>query len=131
VFTDAAGRCLEVIVLDRLDGHGPQKLIRASWRGTRILIGPGYYLRIEDALPHVDVESLVEVISIKRLPLPFEQRQALQAMVREPRQPSLCGSPAARCRRCAASCSRLGRPRNGVYAWAGPCGPGGCCGGLG
>lgn len=65
---DRYGRRVEVILLDRCDGHGPREWIRVSWRG--VLLGPGceydgigggYYRRVEDALTYVDPESLVEI----------------------------------------------------------------------
>ncbi|MGI5231897.1 hypothetical protein [Actinoallomurus iriomotensis] len=69
VMVDRYGRRVEVIRLDR--GHGPQQWIRVSWR--RVLLGPGtpglgqgYYRSAEAALAHVDVESLVEVIELRR-----------------------------------------------------------------
>lgn len=61
-FVDGVGRVLEVITLDRLDGRGPRRCIRASWRG--ILLGAGYFELLEDALAHVDVASLVEVLEL-------------------------------------------------------------------
>jgi hypothetical protein len=66
---DRYGRRVEVIVLDR--GHGPQQWIRVSWCG--ILLGPGaayagigrgYYRTVAAALRHVDVESLVELVTL-------------------------------------------------------------------
>lgn len=60
VFIDGDGRRLEVIQLDR--GHGPRPVIRVSWP-NRILIGNGYYQRIEDALKLVDATTLVEVVT--------------------------------------------------------------------
>ena len=64
MFTDGAGRRLEVILLDRLDGCGPRSLIRASWHG--VLLGRGYFECLDDALRLVDVGTLVEVITITR-----------------------------------------------------------------
>jgi hypothetical protein len=63
---DRYGRCVEVILLDRCDGHGPREWIRVSWH-HRILLGRGYYRSAElaDALALVDVESLVEVIDLR------------------------------------------------------------------
>jgi hypothetical protein len=70
---DRHGRRVEVILLDRCDGHGPRQWIRVSWRGVllgpgcdRAGIGSGYYHRVEDALRLVDAESLVEVIDFPR-----------------------------------------------------------------
>jgi hypothetical protein len=60
VFIDGEGRTLEVITIDR--GHGPRPVVRATWHGY--LLGVGYYPRIEDALALVDVESLVEVVTL-------------------------------------------------------------------
>jgi hypothetical protein len=60
MFVDGAGRRLEVIVLDR--GHGPRQWIRATWHGC--LLGEGCYRRLEDALRLVDVETLVEVVTL-------------------------------------------------------------------
>jgi hypothetical protein len=69
VLVDRYGRRVEVIRLDR--GHGPQQCIRVSWR--RVLLGPGtpglgqgYYRSAAAALAHVDVESLVELIELRR-----------------------------------------------------------------
>jgi hypothetical protein len=68
---DRYGRCVELIRLDRGDGRGPQEWIRVSWR--RVLLGPGtpgagqgYYRSAAAALAHVDAESLVEVIELRR-----------------------------------------------------------------
>lgn len=61
-FIDGRGRQLEVIQLDR--GGGPRAWIKASQHG--ILLGAGYYRRLEDALALVDVETLVEVIPLHR-----------------------------------------------------------------
>lgn len=61
LFVDARGRRLEVILLDR--GRGPKAYIRVSQNG--ILLGAGYYQKLEDALRWVDVESLVEVIPLR------------------------------------------------------------------
>lgn len=63
---DQDGRVVEVIVLDRCDGRGPQPWFRVSKR--RILLGRGYYRRHElgQVLALVDVESLVEVIPLQR-----------------------------------------------------------------
>jgi hypothetical protein len=73
---DRHGRHVEVILLDRCDGHGAHPWLRVSWRG--VLLGPGcdrgmgsgYYRRVEDALALVDAESLVEIIEFPRLPGP-------------------------------------------------------------
>jgi hypothetical protein len=59
VMVDGDGKRLEVIVLDR--GHGPETWIRVSWR-NQILVGAGYYRTVDEALEHVDVETLVEAI---------------------------------------------------------------------
>ena len=64
LWVDAYGRRVEVILLDRADGHGPRKWIRVSWRG--VLLGVGYYRTVDAALAHVDVESLVEVVILQR-----------------------------------------------------------------
>jgi hypothetical protein len=58
VMVDGDGKRVEVILRDL--GHGPRQWIRVSWRG--ILLGSGYYRTVEEALVHVDAESLVEVI---------------------------------------------------------------------
>jgi hypothetical protein len=67
---DRYGRVLDLICLDRCDGHGPQPWIRVSWRGVLLGsgtpgLGPGYYRAPDLALAHVDVESLVEVIELR------------------------------------------------------------------
>lgn len=66
---DGRGRIIEVIVLDRCDGHGPQPWYRVSWH-HRILLGHGYYRmhELDAVLALVDAESLVEVIELKPLP---------------------------------------------------------------
>jgi hypothetical protein len=66
---DRYGRRLEVITLDR--GRGPVSYVRVSWHGVLVgegAPGPGqgYYRNIEAALTYVDVESLVEVIELRR-----------------------------------------------------------------
>jgi hypothetical protein len=68
---DRYGRCVELIRLDRGDGRGAQEWIRVSWR--RVLLGPGtpgagqgYYRSAAAALAHVDAESLVEVVELRR-----------------------------------------------------------------
>jgi hypothetical protein len=58
LMVDGDGKHLKVIVLDR--GHGPQTWIRVTWHG--FLLGAGYYRTVDEALRHVDVETLVEVI---------------------------------------------------------------------
>lgn len=62
---DAYGRIIEIIVLDRCDGRGPQPWFRVSKH--RILLGRGYYRRheLDQVLALVDVESLVEVIPLR------------------------------------------------------------------
>lgn len=62
MFIDGEGRTLEVITINR--GHGPQPVVRAAWHGY--LLGDGYYGRLEDALALVDVDTLVEVITLPR-----------------------------------------------------------------
>jgi hypothetical protein len=68
---DRYGRCVEIIRLDRADGRGAQQWIRVSWR--RVLLGPGtpglgqgYYRSPDAALAHVDAESLVEIVELRR-----------------------------------------------------------------
>jgi hypothetical protein len=65
---DRYGRRVEVILLDRCDGHGPRQWIRVSWHHN-IRLGRGYYrsAELDDALALVDVESLVEVIELRPL----------------------------------------------------------------
>jgi hypothetical protein len=58
VMVDGDGKRVEVILRDL--GHGPYQWIRVSWHG--VLLGYGYYRTVEEALAHVDAESLVEVI---------------------------------------------------------------------
>ena len=60
MFIDGAGRTLEVITIDR--GHGPKPVIRATWHGY--LLGDGYYPRPADALALVDVDTLVELVTL-------------------------------------------------------------------
>jgi hypothetical protein len=70
VMVDKHGHHVEVIVLDR--GRGPHPWIRVSLRGY--LIGPGtqtphapgwgYYRTIDEALRHVDIESLIEIVTL-------------------------------------------------------------------
>jgi hypothetical protein len=68
---DRYGRRVEVIRLDRCDGRGPREWIRVSWRG--VLLGPGtpglgqgYYRSPDAALAHVDAESLVEIVQLRK-----------------------------------------------------------------
>jgi hypothetical protein len=63
---DRYGHSVEVILRDLCDGRGPRQWIRVSLRG--VLLGRGYYRRIEDALAHVDVESLVELVVLPPRP---------------------------------------------------------------
>ena len=80
---DGKGRRLEVIVLDRCDGHGPQQWIRVSWH-HRILLGRGYYRRgeLSEALALVDVGTLVEVIPLPVRPLAVQARAASRSAIR-------------------------------------------------
>ena len=72
IWVDARGRELEVILLDRSDGHGPQEWIRVSWdrvllgAGTTPGPGQGYYRNLDAALALVDADSLVEVVILPR-----------------------------------------------------------------
>jgi hypothetical protein len=67
---DRYGQTVEVIALNRGDGHGARPWIRVSWRG--VLLGPGttpgpgqgYYRTVAAALARVDVESLVEISAL-------------------------------------------------------------------
>lgn len=63
---DGRGRVIEVIRLDRCDGHGPQPYYRVSWH-HRMLLGRGYYCEheLDAVLALVDVETLVEVVELR------------------------------------------------------------------
>jgi hypothetical protein len=71
---DRYGRCVEVILLDRCDGCGPQPWLRVSYRrvllgpGTLPGPGPGYYRTPAAALTQVDAESLVELLALPVTP---------------------------------------------------------------
>jgi hypothetical protein len=71
LWVDGRGRRVEVIRLDRGDGHGPRPWIRVSWY-HRILLGRGYYrpAELDDVLALVDVETLVEIIELRPLARP-------------------------------------------------------------
>lgn len=45
------------------DGHGPQPWIRVSTHKNQLL-GEGYYRDVEEALQHLDRETLTEVLTL-------------------------------------------------------------------